>query len=163
VIQQTVDAAGAGEEHEANPRARAGERIQVGQSERIWREVRLPDHLLDFNQLVNGPTRWSLAYAACYIVSEADQRGLLMKVGSDDQSRIYLNGNEIYRCEENRSYVPDQDEATKGMDLKAGLNTLVFKVVNQTGEWKGSVQLSDAAGEPLKGMRVTLDPGKLNP
>jgi hypothetical protein len=34
----------------------------------------------------------------------------------------------------------------------------VFKVVNETREWKGSIRFTDAAGQPLKAVRVTLDP-----
>jgi hypothetical protein len=34
----------------------------------------------------------------------------------------------------------------------------VFKVVNEMQNWGGSVRFTDAAGRPLKGVRVTLDP-----
>jgi eukaryotic-like serine/threonine-protein kinase len=145
--------------HEANLQARGGDRIQVGEAELSWQEVPLDDYLIDFNQVSDVDTRWSAAYAVCYIESEADQSSLTMKVGSDDQSKVYLNGKEIYRREECRSYLPDQDVVT-GVSLKAGLNGLVFKVVNETGDWLGSIRFTDAAGQPLKGIRVTLDPGK---
>ena len=145
--------------HEANLQARAGERIQAGEIEGVWRAVRLDDYLLDFNKLLNANVMWSVAYAVCYIESEADQSNLTMRVGSDDQSRIYLNGKDIYWCEASRGYLPDQD-VVAGMALKAGLNVLVFKVVNETGDWLGSIRFTDAAGQPLKGIRVTLDPGK---
>jgi hypothetical protein len=42
--------------------------------------------------------------------------------------------------------------------LNAGLNVLEFKVVNEAQGWQGSVRFSDAAGRPVKGLRVTLDP-----
>jgi hypothetical protein len=145
--------------HEANLQARAGKQIQAGDTEGVWRAVRLDDYLLDFNKLLNANVMWSVAYAVCYIESEADQSNLTMRVGSDDQSKVYLNGKEIYRCEESRGYLPDQDVVT-GIALKAGLNVLVFKVANETGDWLGSVRFTDAAGQPLKGIRVTLDPGK---
>ena len=45
-----------------------------------------------------------------------------------------------------------------GIALNAGLNVLVFKVANEALEWKGSVRFTDAAGQSLKGVRVTLDP-----
>jgi hypothetical protein len=45
-----------------------------------------------------------------------------------------------------------------GMELKAGTNVLVFKVVNEVDKWLGSVRVADADGNPLKGIRVTLDP-----
>ena len=40
----------------------------------------------------------------------------------------------------------------------AGLNVLVFKVVNEASDWKGSIRLTDAAGQPVKGIKVTLTP-----
>jgi len=80
-----------------------------------------------------------------------------MKVGCDDEAKIYLNGKEIYRNEIARACVPDQDEVA-GIEFRAGLNVLVFKVVNEILGWQGSVRFADAAGQPLKGIRVTLDP-----
>jgi hypothetical protein len=51
-----------------------------------------------------------------------------------------------------------------GVNLKAGLNVLVFKVANGTGGWGGSVRLLAAAGQPVKGIKVTLNPeGKDRP
>ena len=45
-----------------------------------------------------------------------------------------------------------------GVELKAGFNVLVFKVVNETSDWKGSIRFIDAQGNPLKGIKVTLTP-----
>ncbi len=56
-----------------------------------------------------------------------------------------------------REFVPDQD-VVEGVELKTGLNVLVFKVVNETEGWKGSVRLTDAYGQEVKGVRVTLTP-----
>ncbi len=138
-------------------RPRASDRVKVGARELVWNALRQEDYLLDFNQLLGKETRWSVAYAVCYIQSDAAQAGVVMKVGSDDQAKIYLNGKEIYRNEIGRACVPDQDEVA-GIELRAGLNVLVFKVVSGTSDWQGSVRLTDAAGQPLKGIRVTLDP-----
>ena len=41
---------------------------------------------------------------------------------------------------------------------RTGLVTLVFKVVNEVGGWQASVRFTDAAGDPVKGIRVTLTP-----
>jgi hypothetical protein len=138
-------------------RPRASDRVKVGARELVWNALRQEDYLLDFNQLLGKQTQWSVAYAVCYIQSDAAQAGVVMKVGSDDQAKIYLNGKGIYRNETARACVPDQDEVA-GIELRAGLNALVFKVVNEMQNWQGSVRLTDAAGQPLKGGRVTLDP-----
>jgi FKBP-type peptidyl-prolyl cis-trans isomerase 2 len=142
---------------EAGLRARAGDRVTVGASELVWKGVQLEDYLIDFNHLSGKATTWSAAYAICYIQSEAVRTGLLMKVSSNGQAKIYLNGNQIYRNDRRRPYEPDQD-VLEGVELKAGVNVLVFKVVNEEHDWQGSVWLTDAAGQPVKGIRVTLTP-----
>jgi hypothetical protein len=98
-----------------------------------------------------------VAYALCYITSETRQTGLLMKVGSEDQSIIYLNGNEIYRWPRPRKYIPEQD-VVSGVELKAGVNVLLFKIANEEDFWRASLRFTDAAGQPLKDIGVTLTP-----
>ena len=146
---------------EAHLHPRAGDRSRIGRSNLVWQEFHLDDYGLDFKELTQKTNAdWCVAYAVCYIESEASQPDLIMKVGSDDQSKVYLNGKERYRCEEPRSFVPEQDEV-RGVALKAGLNVLVFKVVNEKVDWRGSIRFTDVAGQPVKGLRVTLDPGSL--
>jgi WD40 repeat protein/serine/threonine protein kinase len=142
---------------EASLRPRAGERVKVGEAERVWRPIQLEDYLIDFNALLGEQTELSVGYAVCYIRSDTAQAGLIMKVGSDDAAKVYLNGKEIHQWRGNRVWLPDQDEV-RGVELKAGLNVLVFKVLNWQRYWKGSIRFSDSAGQPLKGIRVTLDP-----
>jgi WD40 repeat protein/serine/threonine protein kinase len=142
---------------EINLRPGAGEKVIVGQRERVWNVVQLEDYVLDFNRLLGKATEWSVAYAVCYILSETKQSGLLMEIGSDDQAKVYLNGKEIYRCEHDRTYIADQDEVPN-VELQAGLNVLVFKVVNGTGDWQGSIRLTDKDGNQVKGISVTLTP-----
>lgn len=144
---------------EANLRPRLGARTKVGASELVWTAPRLEDYLIDFIEPLGAQTDTDrcVAYAVCYIRSEAAQTGLLMKVGSDDEAKVYLNGKEIYRCGGGRPYGPDQDEVA-GVQFRAGLNPLVFKVVNEEWDWLGSIRFTDAAGQPVKGIRVTLDP-----
>ncbi len=142
---------------EANLRPRAGERVKVGGGDRVWRPIQLEDYLIDFNALLGEQTDWSVAYAVCYIQSDTAQAGLVMKVGSDDAAKVYLNRKDIYQWRSNRVWLPDQDEV-RGLELKAGPNVLVFKVVNFQLYWKGSIRFTDPSGQPLKGIRVTLDP-----
>jgi hypothetical protein len=82
-----------------------------------------------------------------------------MKVGSDDESRVWLNGKLIYECLNGRAYLAD-DDVVPDVELKTGLNVVVFKVVNFTGDWAGSVRFTDREGQPLPGLTVSLDPGK---
>jgi len=66
-------------------------------------------------------------------------------------------GKEIYRHGGALKYVTDQDVMT-GLELKAGLNVLVFKVVNETEGWQGSIRFTDRVGHPVKGIQMTLTP-----
>jgi len=115
--------------------------------------------LSDFNR-VRG--RCSVAYAVCYLESETDRSGLWLKVGSDDQYKVYLNGREIYRQAHRRGLAFDQDAI--GVELRAGTNVLVLKLIRlhellQTGtNWRASVHFTDAAGQPVQGLRVSLSP-----
>jgi WD40 repeat protein len=143
---------------ESHIRPRSGLRTKVGAVEMVWQAVDMTDYVLDFNQLLGEQLDASVAYAVCYIRSRSDQSGLVMKLGSDDLSKVYLNGQEVYRRDRPRGFVPDQD-AIGDLQLKTGQNVVVFKVVNAAAGWQGSLRFTDAAGEPLKGIHVSLDPG----
>jgi hypothetical protein len=142
---------------EGQLRPRPWQRVRVGDRELTWRQVQLADYLIDFNQLLGETTNWSVAYAVSYVHSEAARNGLLMKVGRDDEARVYINGKEIYRGTGQHTYVADQ-VVVQGVELNAGLNVVLFKIVNERGGWAGSVRFTDAAGQPVEGIRVTLDP-----
>ena len=57
-----------------------------------------------------------------------------MLVGSDDQSKAYLNRKEVYRHSFARFFSAEQDRVPD-IALNAGVNVLVFKVVNEDGPW----------------------------
>jgi WD40 repeat protein len=143
--------------HENQLRPRNGDPVETSGGQLLWRSVQLQEYLLDFSRLAGGDAEWKVAYAVSYIESERDQSGVLVKVGSDDGSRVYLNGKMVYQCVTTRSYQSDQDVPGE-VELKAGKNVLVFKVVNETGTWKGSVHLTASDGTPLKGIKVALEP-----
>jgi WD40 repeat protein len=143
--------------HESQTRPRTGQRTKAGAVELVWQAADLTDYL-DFNQLLGEQLDASVGFAVCYIRSRSVQREVIMRVGSDDLAKVYLNGQEVYRRERPRGFVPDQDEV-KNLQLKTGLNVVVFKVVNAGGAWQGSLRFTDALGEPLKGIEVSLDPG----
>jgi hypothetical protein len=150
--------------NEARLHPRAGERPPEAPAGLAWTPVRLggSSYQLNFVELVNkaqpeSDTDHQVAYAVAYILSEMPQTGLMLLVGSDDTARIYLNEKEIYRQLSGRSWKPDSDEVS-GVELKAGLNVLIFKVANEVMDWAGSVRFLDATGQPVKGIKVTLDP-----
>ena len=148
-------------EGEGQLRPKAGEARSIGGGESKWREVALTNEVIDFNALLGQETTQSVAYAVCYLRSEAEQRGLQMLVGSDDEAKIYLNGKQVYTNAFPRPFYAEEDKVPD-IALNAGLNVLVFKVVNETRDWKGSIRFTDAQGNPVKGIKVTLDPRAMN-
>jgi len=144
-------------ETENKLRPKPGDTISIGDKEFKWKTVDLKDNVLDFDASLGQVTPRSVAYAVCYIQSEVEQRGLQMLVGSQDEAKVYLNGKEVYKAALPHGKVEVQ-ERVQGITLNAGLNTLVFKVVNETQFWKGSIEFKDAQGNQVKGIKVTLDP-----
>jgi WD40 repeat protein/serine/threonine protein kinase len=144
-------------EGEGQLRPKAGEARSFADGELKWRKEALEDYFIDFNAILGQVTEHSVAYAVCYLRSEAEQRGLQMLVGSDDEAKVYLNGKEVYKSPFARVFVGEQD-SVPDIALNAGLNVLVFKVVNEESGWMGAIRFTDAQGNPVKGIKVTLDP-----
>jgi hypothetical protein len=90
------------------------------------------------------------------VESDRARDDLRLQVAGDDQAKVYLNGGQIYQSLHNR---PVNALDTGGpFSLKRGTNVLLFKVVNQLGDWEGCLRLVDEAGRPAQGIRVKLTP-----
>src|SRR5207249_12058012 len=53
---------------------KAGDKVTVGGKELTWKKVKASDYYLDLNGLVNQATEKTVAYAVCYIRSEAERK-----------------------------------------------------------------------------------------
>jgi hypothetical protein len=142
---------------EAQLRPRPGQETLIDGKVFAWEEVHLADSFIDFNKLLGEERDFSVAYAVCYIAADGEKNGLVMKMGCDDEAKVYLNRQQLLQWRAPNSFIADDFEV-KGIRLKQGLNVLVFKVVNETSAWEGSVRLTDRDGKPVKGIKVTLDP-----
>ncbi|MBL9168365.1 MAG: protein kinase [Verrucomicrobiales bacterium] len=141
---------------EAQLRPSAQQRFRANARELTWEPIEQATPLLDFNALVgktSSPN--SVAYAVCYLVTESPQSDVVFKIVSDDESKVYLNGKVIHRSNPNRSYVLDE-ETVGGVNLPAGTNTVVFKIVNSLEYWRGSLRVLDARGQEIPRLHVTL-------
>jgi tRNA A-37 threonylcarbamoyl transferase component Bud32 len=140
---------------EANLRPRAGDRVTVGGGQLVWKAHRAPEFFLDFNRVQGRQTEHSIGYAVCYLVADRDRKDLVLKVGSDDQVAVRLNGREILRVPQARALSIDED-VIRNVALKEGVNVLVLKVINETRDWSACVRLTDEAGEPAADVKVVL-------
>ena len=143
--------------HEATLRPRPGDKVTIGGRDLVWREYPLRDYAVDFNGLLGEETPRSVAYAVCYVQVATPRKGLVLKVGSDDQARVYLNGLKIYENLRPRGLWPDEDTISD-VELQAGLNVVVFKVVNGESGWGGSLRFADKEDQPVPGIKITLEP-----
>ena len=74
-----------------------------------------------------------------------------MKTGSDDQSKVYLNGREVFKFAEERAAEKDQD--TTDVTLRKGVNVLVVKVVNVKVDWSFCVRFTGRNDKPLENLK----------
>jgi hypothetical protein len=141
---------------EAQVRPRLGERVFVGGRELVWQEHRSPEAAVSFNAVLGRVAERSVAYAVCYLESDQARDGLWLQVGGDDQTKLYLNGRQIYECRQGH---PLEALDTVGpVALKQGINVLLLKVVNERGIWEGCARPVDGADLPAQGIRVKLTP-----
>ena len=143
---------------EANVKPEAGDKLVVGGKDFTWKECHAKDQILDFNGLLGKQTERSVGYAVAYITADSDVADLTLKLGSDDQVKIYLNGKPIHSNDEGRPLEKDED-SVPGLSLKKGLNVLVVKVVNEEEDWLVSVRLVDKDGKPAAGLKATTKRG----
>src|SRR5262249_11129434 len=96
-----------------------------------WRsEVTDVSGYLDLAACFDGAEHIS-AYALAYVYSKTEQEVVLLP-GSDDDMRLWLNGQPIYAFPSGRAPAPDQDRVLA--KLRRGWNTVLAKVVNGNGQ-----------------------------
>jgi hypothetical protein len=141
---------------EAALQPRAGDKVKVGRKELTWQNITASTNYFDFTAIVKTINDREAGYAVTYIESETEQPDVIMAVASNDEGRIYFNGVDIYVFGEPRTLMLDADKGK--VTLKKGLNVVVFKIINEQGNWQGAMRLLDKGGAPLKDVKIKLSP-----
>jgi hypothetical protein len=141
---------------EANLRPRPGDVVKVGDRVLVWKEHQAREHYFDFNAFLGVQTEDSVGYAVCYVHAPGEMQGVQLRLGSDDQVKVHLNGQEVFRQDQARALAKDQD--TVEVTLRAGVNVLVLKVINEKRDWSGCARFTDPDGHPIRGLKVTTTP-----
>ncbi len=143
--------------NEAALKPKAGDAVTVGGKALTWRKVTAKDYFFDVNVILGGANENVTAYAVAYVVAPKEVTGAQLLMGSNDQAKVYLNGKEVVKFTDTRTLDPDTDKASN-LTLKAGVNVVVFKVINENNSWQGCLRFTDAAGKNLPGLTIKLAP-----
>ncbi len=116
-----------------------------------------PNGVLDLRAIIPN-TDFAIIYAVAKIEVQEDMPGMIIKSGSDDYSKIWVNSEMVSKYNEKcRGCRPDSD-TSDSFTLKKGPNTIVFKCVQITGGWELCARITDAEGSRLALQKVKKQP-----
>ncbi len=94
----------------------------------------------------------ALAYAYCDIESESEQT-VQMRICSDDDVWVRINGKEVYRFTGTRGL--DFDKEIVSVTLPKGTSRVEVKSNNRGGMWGIFMRFTDTNGRPLEGLKFS--------
>jgi hypothetical protein len=139
---------------EATPNAKEGATQKLGSKELQWKKTTTKAFYIDFKELHPELSEHVVGWAVAYVVSPDDRSGLTLKMNSNDQGKVYLNGKELVKFTDTRTLEKDAEDSATNVSLKKGTNILVLKVVNEENNWQGSVRFLSAAGKPVTDLKI---------
>ncbi len=143
---------------EAMPAAKDATSAKVGGKELMWEKHSAKAFYIDFKEMHPSQSERVCAWAVAYIVAAEEKSGLTLKMNSNDQGKVYLNGKEVVKFTDTRTLEKDAEDTAANVTLKKGVNVLVLKVINEENNWQGSVRFLDKAGKPLTDIKVATAP-----
>ena len=95
---------------------------------------------------------WGVAYAFATVTSP-DEREVLFKFDSDDQGKIWLNGEQIFT--HTKAFSAVIDNYTIPVILKPGKNSILVKVCEEVGGWGFYLRITDTDGNPFDDLKIS--------
>lgn len=143
---------------EATLRPRAEQRVSFKGKEYTWKRYKASDYFIDFRKFAEGKAGDdAFGYAVAYVYCDEAMRDVKVLAGSNDQCRVYVNGQSVFVHEKSRSLERDQSIAS-GISLRKGENVVILKVANQRGGWQGCLRFMDKNGTPIRHLQVSSTP-----
>jgi len=111
-----------------------------GQEPRQWRRVGTTiNDLVEMTEISKGYDKNVACYALGFVHS-VTERDVVVLVGTDDEARLWLNGQQVLEASH---FFPQEHFAIPAI-LQAGRNTILAKVVNQGGSHGLFLRISEA-------------------
>ena len=106
-----------------------------------------------FNGFIDfgSDTNWRVSYAWATVTSP-DERKVQFRFDSDDQGKIWLNGEEIFANSQDKSVSLDRNIIP--VTLKAGKNTILVKVCNEEKTYGFYLRVTDTDGKPYEDLHI---------
>lgn len=143
--------------NEAKLQPKEGDEVTVSNQKLKWTAHQTEKHFIDFKTFVkNGQSEQVAAYAVTYVVVEEEMKGIKLKMGSNDQGKVYVNGVKVAEFADTRTL--DSEDLSKEFTLNKGVNTILFKVANQENNWQGSLRFVAANGNAIQNLKIKLTP-----
>lgn len=114
------------------------------------------DDKLDGNVRFGKDVDWRVAYAWTTVTSP-DEREVQFRFDSDDQGKVWLNGEEVYAHTETHKAV--MDRYVFPVTLKPGKNNILVKVCEEEQGWGFYLRITDKNGQAFDDLEIK---GKLN-
>lgn len=89
---------------------------------------------------------WCVAYAFATVTSP-DEREVQFRFDSDDQGKVWLNGEEVFS--HTKAFMAIIDTYTIPVTLKPGKNSILVKVCNEEGACAFYMRITDQNGQPF--------------
>jgi hypothetical protein len=140
---------------EKNLKPKEGDKAKIGDKELTWKAVHAKDYFVDINMVLGATTANSAAYAVCYIESPAEMKDVQIRMGSNDEGKVILNGAEVLKYSGSRGLDKDLNRR-ENLTLIKGTNVVVFKIINEQNAWQGCIRFTDRDGNPIKDVKLKL-------
>ena len=94
---------------------------------------------------------WAVAYAFATVTSP-DEREVQFRFDSDDQGKIWLNGEQIFT--HTKAFTAEIDRYIVPVTLKSGKNSILLKVCEEDGGWGFYLRITDTKGKSFDDLKI---------